>query len=263
MGKDRVEKDRGRRTNVVKRSKRSISPFYAALGAIAVVGAALIAYNALGGDDAPPTTSDLTVSTDSAQGWVYGDPDAPIQIVEFGDFECPGCEQFSTVTEPDVKRRIVDAGLASFRFYDFPLPQHRNSLPASNAAACASDQNKYWEMHDKIFQGQADWQTGVARNPKGIFERYAREIGLNVTEWERCYDARRHQGRILANKREGERLGVSSTPTFIVGRQRVVGPSSYDAIKALVDAAKNDSGAVAAPTGASRGDAKKEADPRR
>ena len=172
-----------------------------------------------------------------AQGYTLGNPDAPVQIIEFADFECPGCAQFATVTEPDVRKRIVEAGLASFTFYDFPLPQHRNSMAAHNAAACANDQGRFWQMHDRIFLGQDQWNTQSASNPKPFFEQYAAEVGLNVAVWETCFDARKHQGRILANAAEGERRKVGSTPTFIIGNRLYPGAVPYDFLKALVDSA--------------------------
>ncbi len=91
--------------------------------------------------------------------------DAPVQILEFADFECPACGNYSVVTEPDVRKRIIDPGLAQVTYYDFPLPQHKNTMTASEAAACANDQGKFWEMHDRLFQGQTDWNTEATSDP--------------------------------------------------------------------------------------------------
>ena len=126
-----------------------------------------------------------------------------MQILEFADFECPGCGNFATVTEPDVRKRIIEAGLANFTFYDFPLPMHKNSQAAHNAAACAADQNKFWEMHDRLFGTQDQWNTQATDNPKPFFEKYASDIGLDTKAWESCFDDRKHQGRILANMNYG------------------------------------------------------------
>ena len=208
--------------------------FYITLGAVALVGVGLIAWNA-SRPKAGSTIVDPQVPPGTAEGYLYGKSDAPVQILEFADFECPACGNFATITEPDVRQRILDAGLANLRFYDFPLPQHRNSMAASNAAACAADQGRFWEMHDRLFMGQPDWSE--RRNPKGLFSQYARDIGLNENQWEECYDARRHEARILANKAEGERRGISQTPTFIIGRRLVPGAVSYDQLKAYVDTA--------------------------
>ena len=167
-----------------------------------------------------------------------GNPNAPVQIMEFADFECPACGQFATVTEPDVRKRIVETGLASYRFFDFPLTEiHKNTLAASNAAACASDQGKFWEMHDQLYEHQPQWSTEATSDPKKFFDRYASQIGLDVSTWSKCYDDQRHLQRIMANRAEGERRNVRQTPTFIIGTKMIPGSLPYDMIKAYVDTA--------------------------
>lgn len=227
------------RKNVVRNASTRPTGFYYVLAAIAVVGASILGYTLLR-KPAMPVGTEVTfdpATSGPARGYTLGNPDAPVKIIEFADFECPGCAQFATVTEPDVRRRIVEAGLASFTFYDFPLPQHRNSMAAHNAAACADDQGRFWQMHDLIFLGQDQWNTQSASNPKPFFEKYAADAGLNVQVWETCYDSRKHQGRIMANAAEGERRKVGSTPTFIIGNKAYPGAVPYDFLKAVVDSA--------------------------
>jgi protein-disulfide isomerase len=166
---------------------------------------------------------------------MMGKADAPVKIVEFADFECPGCGNFATVTEPDVRKRIIEPGLANITFYDFPLPQHKNSQAAHNAAACAGDQNKFWEMHDRIFNTQDQWNTQATDNPNPFFEKYASDLGLDMKTWKSCYDSRKHQGRIMANVAEGEKRQVGSTPTFFIGNKMYPGAIPYDMMKAVVD----------------------------
>jgi protein-disulfide isomerase len=226
-----------RKRNVVRKSGTRPTAFYYVLGAIFVVGASILAYTLL---RKPASVVGTEVKYDPAtsgpaQGYTIGKPDAPVQIIEFADFECPGCGQFATVTEPDVRKRIIEPGLASLTFYDFPLEQHRNSKPAHNAAACAADQNKFWEMHDRLFATQDQWNTQATDNPKPFFEKYAADAGLDMKLWEQCYDSRKHMGRILANVNEGERRQVNSTPTFIIGTKQYPGAIPYDMIKAIVD----------------------------
>jgi len=227
-----------RKRNVVKKSTRPTG-FYYALAAVAVIGASILVYTMT---RKPAAVAGTEIKYDPAtsgpaKGYTIGKADAPVEIVEFADFECPGCGNFAAVTEPDVRKRIVEPGLAKFTFYDFPLPQHKNSKPAHNAAACAGDQNKFWEMHDRLFATQDQWNTQATDNPKPFFEKYASDIGLNVKLWEECYDARKHEGRILANVNEGERRQVGSTPTFIVGTKLYPGSLPYDVLKAIVDSA--------------------------
>jgi protein-disulfide isomerase len=229
------------------RHQRSRGKFYGALAAIAIAGAAAIGYMATRPTNQPAATAVDPNLAREAEGYLLGDSTAPVQILEFADYECPACAQFATVTAPDVRKRLVETGQASYRFFDFPLRQHRNSRSASSAAACADDQGKFWEMHDRIFAGQMDWNTQATSNPKKVFEQYARDLGLDVGAWESCYDSDKHQRRIAANEAEGERRQVRSTPTFVVGDRMVPGALPFDRLKALVDSAAQRG---AAPAGA-------------
>lgn len=232
MGKGR------RRANVVNQQRaQSTRQFYLVLLAIAVIGGLLI-WRTAGKANSRVVAIDVKATPAQAEGYLMGNPDAPVQIMEFADFECPACGQFATVTEPDVRKRIVQSGLASYRFFDFPLTEiHKNTLAASNAAACASDQGKFWEMHDQLYQHQPEWSTEATSDPKKFFERYANQIGLDASAWSKCYDDERHLQRIMSNRAEGERRHVQQTPTFIIGTKMIPGSLPYDVIKAYVDSA--------------------------
>jgi protein-disulfide isomerase len=219
-----------------KRRTRDNKKFYMTLASIGIVGVAVIGYAATR-PSSSTVAAEPNIPPGSVEGYVMGSPDAPVEIVEYADFECPGCAQFAIVTEPQVRELLVQTGKARFRFFDFPLDIHRNTKSAHLAAACANDQGKFWEMHDRLFQGQDNWRSERTRNPKGIFEDYARDIGLDTRTWETCYDDRRHLSRIEASYADGVRRQIQSTPTFIVGNTRAVGAQGYDALKALVDAA--------------------------
>lgn len=224
----------------VRAQSRNRAPFYAIIAVVAVAGLAALYFSA---NQARQDTLEVDAATmarlaDGApSGYVIGDTSAPVHVIEFADFECNACMQFATITEPDVRRRLVESGQISFEYFFFPLEQHPNSANAAHAAACAADQGRFWEMHDAIFQGYNDWALRQGRSPKGDFERYARNIGLDVGAWERCYDDGEHRDRILAHKAYGMQLGVNSTPTFVIGDQMVSSAISYDRFKAHVDSA--------------------------
>lgn len=183
-------------------------------------------------------------------GHVMGSDSAPVEITMFGDFECPGCGQFATVTEPDVRARIVNTGLARFRFLDFPLTVHKNTLTAHNAASCAGAQGKFWEMHDRIYLEQPNWSDLVqgkdSKDPVKAMRGYASALGIDMARYDACMTNGDFQLQIRANEQEGERLGVNGTPTFFIGR-RMLGPGSppYDLLKATVDSAIADAKAAA------------------
>ena len=228
------------RKNAVREARHASSrpkAFFWLLGGIALIGIAALGYVASKPKAGPTEVKNLADTSNAGppQGYLMGKVDAPVKILEFADFECPGCAGFATITEPDVRTRIVEPGLASFTYYDFPLTQHRNTLPASNAAACADEQGKFWPMHDRIYQTQDEWNGEATEVPKPYFKRFAGEIGLDVSKWESCYDAKKYQKRIEANLAEGLRRGVNSTPTFIIGNKMYRGMGSYDEMKAIVD----------------------------
>lgn len=213
---------------------KSRTPFYVLLLAIAAAAGGGIWYSMTGGKPEPITLAPGT-PLPKAEGYLRGDPNAPVTIIEFGDFECPACGQFAAVTEPDMRTRIIDAGLANFRFFDYPLPMHLNTMSASLAASCAADQNKFWEMHDAIFAGQYDWNSQSTSNPAKFFDQYAQTIGLDVAAYKSCFSSQKNLARIEAHKAEGNKVGVGSTPTFIIGGKMYNTILTYDAIKAIVD----------------------------
>lgn len=172
-----------------------------------------------------------------AQGYVIGSDSAPVEIVEFGDFECPGCGWWATVTELDVRTRLVATGLARFRFMDFPLPMHPNAMIAHNAAACANAQGKFWEYHDRLFAEQPNWSSAVTTNPGRLLKNFARSLGLETDAFNTCLDNRQFEPQIRANYEEGVRRGVGGTPTFFIGRRMSSTLLTYDQLKALVDSA--------------------------
>ena len=238
MAKDRVEAGRGRRADVVKKSKpKSKTPFYAALAVIAVVGIGALAYVASRPKNVATTVDPATVVAGEAQGYLLGKPDAPVQVIEFADFECPACGQFATLAEPDIRKRLIEPGTISYRFYDYPLAMHKNTWQASNAAACADEQGKFWEMHDQLFNQQDRWNGQATSRPKSRFQEYAKALGLDVDKWEACYDARKYEPRIKANEQMAIKRGASQTPTFVIGNQMIGGAISFDRFKALVDSA--------------------------
>ncbi len=191
------------RRNVVRETSRP-KAFFPILIAIAIAGASILGY-VLSRKPAEAEFKPITIDPKTAgpeHGYTLGKADAPVKVLEYADFECPACGHFATVTEPDVRKRIIDTGLASLTFLDFPLVQHRNSQAASNAAACADEQGRFW------------------------------------AKWETCYDSRKYQGRIAANYASGERMKVSQTPSFIIGGKLYPGAAPYDDFKRMVDSAQ-------------------------
>ena len=247
MGKNRLEAGRGRGEGpgVVKPSRKSATAaarrsdnkrwFYVALGVIAIGGIATLSI--LSARPTGVSQIDTTLPPIANEGHVMGSDTAPLEVVEFGDFECPACGSFGTLTEPDVKARLVNTGLIRFRYMDFPLSMHPNALPAHLASWCAGEQNRFWEMHDAIFANQDRWNTQATNRPERVLSSLAEQVGVNMDQYDACMSSQKYQQQVRANVAEGVRRGVGGTPTFFIGNLKIDKPISYDQFKAYVDQA--------------------------
>jgi protein-disulfide isomerase len=236
MAKQRMDGGRGRRPGVVKSAKRG-GPgrgFWLALGLAAVVGVAVLGY-LMSRPKVTATAIDPSLPPMKAEGYLLGSPTAPVEVIEFADFECPGCGQFSTVTEPDVRTNLVNTGKIRMRYIDFPLPMHKNTWDASLAAACANDQGKFWELHDAIYANQDRWNAEATSRPRSVLADLAKGIGLDMSKYDDCMKADTHRAKVQAHLQEAERRQVSQTPTFVIGGKMIPGAIPYDTFKKLVD----------------------------
>jgi protein-disulfide isomerase len=215
----------------------SKAPFYLLLGGIAIAAVGLIAWQATRPTSSGVIIVDRNIPLPEGTGYLMGSPDAPVQIVEFADFECPACGSFATLTEPDMKRRLVETGQVSFRFMDYPLEMHENAWDAHFAASCANEQGKFWEMHDALFNTQDQWNTFATNRPKSVMADLARRIGIDMNQWDECFDSQEYKLQIAANQREGDKWAVKLTPTIVIGNQVFEGSLGYDQLKILVDSA--------------------------
>jgi protein-disulfide isomerase len=212
----------------------SMKLFYGAFGVLVVVGAAWI-WSSRGGSEAVEVDP-VPVDPTSFAGWVLGSDSAPVEIVEYADFECGACAHFAILTAPDVRQRLVATGRVRLRFRDFPIQGHRYSPIAHQAGACAGEQGRFWEMADQIFFNQSTWIQD--RRPARQFEDYARAIGLNMDQYDSCIKERRHAGDIEASRQHGLAVGVKFTPSFVIGGLLVAGTLPYDSIVRLVERAE-------------------------
>lgn len=237
MAKQSRDAGKGRPSNVVKKSaKGNQKGFYAMLGLVAAVLGIFIIYQVTKPKTSPESTKvDPSIPLPKAEGYLLGKEDAPVQVLEFADFECPACGQFYVLTEPDVRTRLIETGEISYRFLDYPLPGHRNTWAASHAAACANEQGKFWEMHDRIFQTQQEWSALPTSEP--YFAAMARQLALDLDAYNRCIGEHVMRPMILADIDRATGGGAGSTPTFFVGSQVIAGAERIGTFrKAIGDA---------------------------
>lgn len=209
--------------------------FYTLFAVLAVVGLGVLGYLMT----RPATVSipaNVTVQpsdTSGFAGYVKGSPSAPVEITEFADYQCPFCQTFATLQMPTIEERLIDTGRLRWRYRDFPLQQHPFSRLAAHSAACASEQEKYWEQHERIYGGQQEW-AGVG-DAAPIFRKYAQAVGLDLGKYDTCMQTSKYAGRIQADFNSGVALGVNSTPTLLVNGRLYRGRFDSDAITKLVD----------------------------
>ncbi len=208
--------------------------FYVVLAIVVVAGIATLSYVSTRAR-AGMSYVDSTIAPIANEGHVFGSDRAPVEIVEFADFECPACGTFANLTEPDIRARLVNTGQVRVRFIDFPLDIHRNTWAAHLSAWCAGDQGKFWEMHDIIFMNQDRWNSEATRNPEGVLKPLAQQVGVSMPQYESCMETRKFVPQIRANYDESVKQQIQSTPSFRIGKTTYLGARSYDEFKELVE----------------------------
>ncbi len=162
----------------------------------------------------------------SATDPTKGKADAPVRIVEFSDFQCPYCSKVMD-TMKQIETTYGDKVSVTFR--NFPLPMHPDAPKAAEAAQCADDQGKFWEMHDKLFSNQ---QALKVEQLKG----YAGELGLDAAAFDTCLSSGKYTEEVKADQEAGEAVGVSGTPAFFVNGRFLNGALPFEQFKEAIDA---------------------------
>jgi protein-disulfide isomerase len=209
--------------------------FYVIFGVLAVVGLAVLGYLLT-----RPSTVSIPANvvvqpsdTSGFVGYVKGSATAPVEITEYADYQCPFCQTFATLQMPTIEQRLIKTGRLRWRYRDFPLEMHPFARLAAHSAACADEQGKYWQQHERIYDGQQEWSA--ARDAAPFFRNYAQGAGLDLGRYDACMQSGKYAGRIQADYNSGVELGVSSTPTLLVNGRLHRGRFDSDAIIKLVD----------------------------
>lgn len=163
-----------------------------------------------------PPSADLNL--ENAE--VRGPKDAPVQVVEFADYECPYCQK--VYPELDKLQREFP-GKVSLIYKDFPLPMHSRAQKAAEATRCAGEQGKYWELHDLLFQSR---KLDVDQ-----LKQHARTLKLDGAKFDQCLDSGAEAAAVKKDQDEGKHLGLSGTPSFFVNGHFMSGALNYDALK--------------------------------
>ena len=154
-----------------------------------------------------------------------GPASAPIELIEFSDFQCPFCQR----ANPTVQQVLTTYGdRIRFVYRHYPLPNHPNARPAAEASACAAEQGKFWPYHDRLFSGQAGMTDGELK-------QHAVAVGLDAAKFNGCVDAHKFKALVDADVHAGEEAGVNGTPAFFINGRMLSGAQPYDAFKKIID----------------------------
>ncbi len=154
-----------------------------------------------------------------------GPANAKVQLVEYGDYQCPFCGAAYQPVKTVVDKYKNNPNF-TFVFRNFPLSQHPNAQEAAEAAEAAGAQGKYFEMHDMLYQNQNDWSGTLS--PTSAFESYAQTLGLDVNKFKSDLTTNKYINNITQDQADGEALGVNATPTFFLNGQKLDGYTELD-----------------------------------
>ena len=173
---------------------------------------------------------------------IRGDPDAPITIIEFSDFQCPFCARFHVQTLPSLLEEYIAVGKVNLVYRDFPIQSiHPNALPAAVAAECADDQGKYWEYHDMLFEKQSSWARLDSNSAISTFSQYATDIGLEKEQFDSCLGSGKYLEEVQGDLRDGRDYEITGTPGFFIGNEKIGfvklnGAQPFESFKRIIDA---------------------------
>ena len=210
--------------------------FYTMIAVLVAVGIGLLLFlmNRSSSPAVPVQVAVTAADTAGFPGYVLGSETAPVTITEYADYQCPACQSFEMVEFPYVRERLVQTGKVRYIYRNFPLDQpHRWARLAAHSAACANDQNKFWEQHEAIYRTQGEWSP--SGDAGAIFRNLAEQGGLDLAAYDECMRSLKYAGRIQASLDEGVRIGVNSTPSFRIGDRIYAGVQPYDKLKTVVD----------------------------
>jgi protein-disulfide isomerase len=164
-----------------------------------------------------------------AKGPSRGSEEAPITIVELGDFQCFYCGKFWKETLPRIEETYVKRGKVRFVYRHFAiLGEH--SVAAAQAAECATEQGKFWEYHDKLFASQ-----GPLAFTKENLNRYAKELGLDAATFNQCLDSGKYAQKVEGETGAGKMLGLRGTPAFFINGRLLVGAHPFETFRSVID----------------------------
>jgi protein-disulfide isomerase len=191
---------------------------------LALVGICLLAAQLAHAEPRPPCVDSVDRVAATERGGasismrvnIQGEPfrgsaEAPIAIIEYGDYQCSFCGRFKQDVLPQIEAEYVEAATLKYIYRDLPLVSHQYALPAARAAYCAKEQGKFWEMHDRIYALKQSFS-------EADLAEQARALGLRMDDFQACAEDKRSKDEILRVAGNARMLQIEVTPTFLIGR---------------------------------------------
>jgi protein-disulfide isomerase len=167
---------------------------------------------------------------------IKGNPDAATTLIEYADYECPACAVYAGYVN-QLDEELGENFKLVFR--NLPLVSiHKNAIPAAKAAEAADAQGKFWDMHNKLFEAQSEWES--ESNPMNKFVDYANDLGLDIEKFQTDYDSSQVQDKVNADLLNANQLRLNSTPTFFLDGTKITVPADYSGFRKLVEDAIQD-----------------------
>jgi len=162
-----------------------------------------------------------------------GDPNAPVKIIEYSDFQCPYCGRFTLDTEQQLIDAYIATGKVYFEYHSFGEFIGPESRRSAEAAYCAGDQQKFWEMHDIIFANQSGENQGAFADKRLI--AFAEKLTLDMTVFNDCFNSGKYAAKVAQDGVDGIKFGVKATPSFSINGTLLEGAQPFSAFQAAID----------------------------
>jgi protein-disulfide isomerase len=203
---------------------------------IAVVAVAFAAFLIIPGivANSKPIGTIITVTPlpyPNAQKTSIGDPNAPVKVIEYSDFQCPYCKAFEDDHMASLVTDLISKGKVYFTYLPWQVIRGTESNSAAEAAMCAADQNKFWEYHDILFANQAAENSGQYTDKR--LQAYAEAVGLDMNKFNSCYSGHTFANQLAQFQAQGSQQGVSGTPSFIIDGKYTPYQNQQDIINAI------------------------------
>lgn len=183
-----------------------------------------------------PTANEIVKGVEiSSSDAVLGASNAPVTLIEYGDYQCPFCARFFKDTEGKLRDEYIKTGKVKMAFRDFQFlgPE---STAAAEAALCAKDQGKFWEFHDAIYNEELkDGKENNGNLSKAFFVKTANGLGLNAGQFSSCVDGNKHADQIEKDRAGANAVGANSTPTIFINGEKIQGALPYEQFKAVIE----------------------------